>query len=742
MENQKESDDVTQTIDTEITIRSLIIGCLIGSVLAASNIYIGLKSGWSTSTNIFSALFGFVVLSAVTKTTNKILSTNFDFGIKENCILQTTATAAGSLTGGFVMAVPALIWFGNTYSFTDLFLWALCAAYFGMFFGIPLRNYAIIIKQLPFPSGLATALTLKELFRSRENNRIRKQLGPEEQAVVVKNTLTAANMLIMCFIVSFIVVLIGSYIPVLYIQPIFYWMALLVSGLAHWIHSIPFEDLWFTQSIFWQISEWHWAVNISPAFIGIGMLMGFKSAISYFIGSLTAFAVVGPLLLYFDVLGAAWGYSDPINAPSVQYWMLWPGIVFMTVSSFTHLLLTLNYRSLFLFVLHWIKNMFNKKQPKPFSEIEMDQFSDEEQFETVNGERNEPINEMDANEIHEKDLPVNIEQEIELEGELNERVSSKEREEDQQIETEKKGGGKSIPHWIWIGGLTASTVFTVFVLSVFFDVIWYEVVFALVLSFIMSLVAVQVSGETDINPIGAVSHVTQLFFALIAPHQPTKNIIAGNVCAASAGQSVDMLTDLKTGYELSVSPRAQFIAQTVGSLAGVFSAVCTFEILTTAYPCIMSLETLEHCPFSVPAGTTWYGFTYALTADWTSVATLFPPYCFTAVVIATIISIVLPVLEIFVLPNSYKKLMPSLTAYGLAFITAPYISLAMFIGAVVLVVWSKFSLRTKEKFGYSVAAGISAGEGVAGVLVAILMILGVEFKWCIGMPSVGAFSCS
>jgi len=66
---------------------------------------------------------------------------------------------------------------------------------------------------------------------------------------------------------------------------------------------------------------------------------------------------------------------------------------------------------------------------------------------------------------------------------------------------------------------------------------------------------------------------------VISPGATAVNIIAGNVAASAAGQSVDMLQDLKTGHILHVAPKAQFIAQCVGSLFGVVFSVATYKLL-------------------------------------------------------------------------------------------------------------------------------------------------------------------
>lgn len=67
-----------------------------GSVVQASNLYLGLKTGFTFGPQLFGAIFGFVIL----KSLSKILPTGFGggyFGEKENVTVQTAATSAGGL---------------------------------------------------------------------------------------------------------------------------------------------------------------------------------------------------------------------------------------------------------------------------------------------------------------------------------------------------------------------------------------------------------------------------------------------------------------------------------------------------------------------------------------------------------------------------------------------------------------------------------------------------------------------
>ena len=92
-----------------VTIRAMLVGCICGALVNASNLYLGLKTGWTFSANLFGAIVGFSVL----KFFARVLPPNFpilggDFGPRENNIVQTAATAAGGLSSVFISGIPAL----------------------------------------------------------------------------------------------------------------------------------------------------------------------------------------------------------------------------------------------------------------------------------------------------------------------------------------------------------------------------------------------------------------------------------------------------------------------------------------------------------------------------------------------------------------------------------------------------------------------------------------------------------
>ena len=97
--------------------------------------------------------------------------------------------------------------------------------------------------------------------------------------------------------------------------------------------------------------------------------------------------------------------------------------------------------------------------------------------------------------------------------------------------------------------------------------VW-ESVIAVVLSFLLALVACRVTGETDTTPVGAMGKVTQLTFGALSPGNVNVNLMSANITAGAATSAADLLTDLKSGYLLGANPRQQFLAQFSGIFVG------------------------------------------------------------------------------------------------------------------------------------------------------------------------------
>ena len=135
----------------ELTIRGLILGALITTIFTAANVYLGLKVGLTFASSIPAAVISMAILSLVK-----------DSSILENNIVQTVASAAGTLSA-IIFVLPGLVIIGwwTGFPFWQSFLICLSGGVLGVLFTIPLRRALVTNSDLPYPEGVAAAEVLK-----------------------------------------------------------------------------------------------------------------------------------------------------------------------------------------------------------------------------------------------------------------------------------------------------------------------------------------------------------------------------------------------------------------------------------------------------------------------------------------------------------------------------------------------------------------------------------------------------
>src|SRR5216117_1706769 len=135
----------------ELTLRGLVLGALITTIFTAANIYLGLKVGLTFASSIPAAVISMAILSAVK-----------DSSILENNIVQTVASAAGTLSA-IIFVLPGLVIVGwwMEFPFWQSFLICLSGGVLGVLFTIPLRRALVTNSDLPYPEGVACAEMLK-----------------------------------------------------------------------------------------------------------------------------------------------------------------------------------------------------------------------------------------------------------------------------------------------------------------------------------------------------------------------------------------------------------------------------------------------------------------------------------------------------------------------------------------------------------------------------------------------------
>jgi putative OPT family oligopeptide transporter len=227
---------------------------------------------------------------------------------------------------------------------------------------------------------------------------------------------------------------------------------------------------------------------------------------------------------------------------------------------------------------------------------------------------------------------------------------------------------------------------------------------AVVLSFLLALVACRVTGETDTTPVGAMGKVTQLTFGALSPGNVNVNLMSANITAGAATSAADLLTDLKSGYLLGANPRQQFLAQFSGIFVGTVVTVLTFAVL------VPNAQVLGTDQFPAPAAQTWSAVAIALAHGLSSLGSVKLWLIFAGAGVGVVLTLA-PVL----LPT-YQRYLPSASAFGLAWVFQWHYGLLFFLGALVALLLEKQKPKLAEEFTLPVASGVVAGGSLMGVV--------------------------
>lgn len=136
----------------ELTLKAVLLGATLSVVLSAANAYFGLFAGLTVSASIPAAVISMAILKFF-KNSN----------ILENNLVQTAASAGESLAAGVIFTIPALVIMGywQEFNYWETVLMSMCGGILGVMFTVPLRQALIVKENLKFPEGVATAEVLK-----------------------------------------------------------------------------------------------------------------------------------------------------------------------------------------------------------------------------------------------------------------------------------------------------------------------------------------------------------------------------------------------------------------------------------------------------------------------------------------------------------------------------------------------------------------------------------------------------
>ena len=597
----------------QLTFRAIITGFVIGAILTPCNIYSGLKIGWSFNMSIAAALLSYGLWNGLHR-----MGIGRRWDLLENNINQTTASSAASIiSAGLVAPIPALtILTGKEFTYWILAIWVFTVSFTGIIIALGLRRQMLVEEKLPFPNGVATAETIREMYGHGRDAVYR---------IFLLGTAAGVSALVKAFGAFFVK------IPSLSL-PLSWGVATSSSVAAKGVSLMSLRNLGFQ-------------LDPSLLMVGFGAIVGMRVGASLLGGGILAWLILGPW-----AVNQGWiapGTSDPtvLWYGELLEWLLWPGVSLMLLSSLTS----------FAFSLRRIVG-----------------------------------------------------------GWWEQGKASAEGRKARNLDPEEQPGGRLyIPwSWFWIGLGIALTASTIAQNTIFAIPIWLGIL-AVLLTFVLAIVAARVSGETGIPPIGALGKITQLTFGALAPTNTTVNLMAANVTGGAAGQCSDLLHDLKTGMLVGARLKLQAIAQVFGILSGALAGTAAYLILIPD-----PKEMLLTKEWPAPAVATWKAVAEVLADGFDTI----PTGCVTAMIIAGLVGIALACLEKWVREDK-RHWVPSGASIGLAFVIPASISISLFLGALISLLIGSFAPSWKKKYVIVIAAGLVAGESLMGVLESLISLL-------------------
>lgn len=278
-------------VERELSLRAVVTGIVLGILLTPSNVYAGLKIGWSFNMSIIALLIGYGIWQGLARRS----ATQLPWTLHESNINQTVASAAASIiSGGLVAPIPAYtLLTGQQLDAIPMIAWVFSVSFLGIWIAWYLRPSLLNDKALKFPEGMATLETLLHIYNHGH-----------EAATRLKVLLSAA--------------LLSASVK---------WVDTFMWALPRWSPSAQLERLTFT-------------ADPSLLLVGFGAIIGIRVGLTLLLGALLAWGGLAPWLLQQGLVQLPPDSSGPQFAALVE-WLLWPGVSLMVCSTLASLAIRL-----------------------------------------------------------------------------------------------------------------------------------------------------------------------------------------------------------------------------------------------------------------------------------------------------------------------------------------------------------------------------------------------------------------
>ncbi|MDR0541052.1 MAG: oligopeptide transporter, OPT family [Dysgonamonadaceae bacterium] len=254
----------------EFTVRALLIGLVLAVVLGAANAYLGLKAGMTIAATYPAAVIGMAVLRF------------FKGSILEENFTRTVGSIGESVAAGAIFTLPAFyiagVWGGEEFSSMSSYLTAslilVTGGTLGVLFVALLRRVMVEDKELPFPESVAAS----EIHKTGQTGA------------------GGSKYLFSAMIVGALVKIAGD-LRLFATE----WTHFFKAGTASFAKGKAALEGGFLAG----------GPSISPAYLGVGYIIGPRLSALNFSGSVMAWGLMVPMLLM--MLGSSFVASLPVN---------------------------------------------------------------------------------------------------------------------------------------------------------------------------------------------------------------------------------------------------------------------------------------------------------------------------------------------------------------------------------------------------------------------------------------------
>lgn len=281
----------------QLNFRSAVTGMILGGVLSLTNLYVGIRTGWTLGVGVTSVVLSFGLFKMFQK-----MKIGKEMTILENNAMQSIATSAGYMTAPMIASLPAyMLVTGHVIPMYQTYWWIIALSLLGVLFAFPLKRRFINYDQMPFPEGYAAGVVLDSLHSDDGKQGVFKG----------KLLMIGAGIAALIELLRSEKITKAMKVPFLNIPD--YWDNFIYKFWTPTILGTPLKDLTIR-------------LDSSIVMFGMGGLIGTKTAFSLILGGVLDYFILAPIMIKAGVIHGT-GFKN------ISMWALWGGTAMMATSS-------------------------------------------------------------------------------------------------------------------------------------------------------------------------------------------------------------------------------------------------------------------------------------------------------------------------------------------------------------------------------------------------------------------------